>query len=161
PAGHRNAATTRPGRSIVAWQPAVLHDVYGHGQVVVARKLGPGASDADDNYALSAWRAEDGKALWSSETQPLLKDLSFAGTPAIAGRYTYALAIGVQPAGERATLTLVALDTLGGELRWQTTLGTFDFPRAAQRPGEPKPWDVVWSATEPLVAGDAVYLTPG
>lgn len=160
--GHRGAATTRPGRPIVSWQPAVLHDVYGGGQVVVARKLAPNAGDLDDNYALAACRADDGKPLWSSETQPLLKDLSFAGTPAVAGRYTYALAVGgVQPGAERATLTLVALDTLDGELRWQTTLGTFDYPRERQKPGEPRPWDAVWSASEPLVVGDAVYLTPG
>jgi outer membrane protein assembly factor BamB len=160
--GHRSAATTRPDRPVVAWQPAVLHDVYGRGQVVVARRLARNATDADDNYALAACRADDGKPLWSTEAQPLMKDLSFAGTPAVAGRYTYALAVGgAQPGGERATLTLVALDTLDGELRWQTTLGTFDYPREQQKPGEPKPWDAVWSTSEPLVVGDAIYLTPG
>jgi outer membrane protein assembly factor BamB len=96
-----------------------------------------------------------------------LKDLSFAGAPAVCGRFTYAAALATRSAAEagggdqQAALFLIALDTLSGELRWQATLGRFTF-RVQERGdwGNQTPWDLVWEQSEPLVVGDAVYVTP-
>jgi len=143
----------------------ILADVYGRARVVVARQPALQAN-GDSDYCLRAYRAADGKALWTTESQAQLKDVSFTGTPAVCGRFTYAVALSIPAAADgtgdqRVSLLLVALDTLTGELRWQTTLGIFTLSvQDRARWSGQQPWDGVWEQSEPLVAGDAVYVTP-
>jgi outer membrane protein assembly factor BamB len=151
---------------------AALTDVYGRAQVLVVRQPVPPAGERDNDYCLRALRASDGKLLWSTELQPLLKDVSFASTPAVCGRFTYAIALathasdagGAANGGDRQiTMLLIALDTLSGELRWQATLGHFTLrvqERDAWTSQHEQPWDIAWHQSEPLVVGDAVYVTP-
>jgi outer membrane protein assembly factor BamB len=150
---------------------APLTDVYGRAQVLVVRQPVPPAGERDNDYCLRALRASDGKLLWSSELQPLLKDVSFASTPAVCGRFTYAIALathasdaGAGGAGDRqVAMLLIALDTLSGELRWQATLGRFTLrvqDRDAWTALHQQPWDIAWHQSEPLAVGDAVYATP-
>jgi outer membrane protein assembly factor BamB len=164
----RAANAIDTGRQPACHQFGVLTDVYGRAQVLVVRQSAAAASDGDSEFHLRGLRASDGKPLWSSEDQPLLKDLSFAGAPAVRGRFTYAVALATRSAAEaggggdqQAALFLIALDTLSGELRWQSTLGRFTL-RVQERGdwGNQTPWDLVWEQSEPLVVGDAVYVTP-
>lgn len=162
PSGDRVEGSHRPPN----YAPAMLTDVYGRAQVLITRQLNPPFTEKDNDYRLRAFRASDGKLLWSSENQSFLKDLSFAGTPAVCGRYTYAVALATHSnaeiAGDRnVDLILIALDTLTGDLRWQTTLGRFKLTVEERGLwGSSTPWDEVWEQSEPLVVGDAVYLTP-
>ncbi len=135
--------------------PALLFDAYGRAQLLVARQLASTARDVDNSFSLRAYRATDGRLLWSTESQPQLKDLNFTGTPAVSGELTYAVALAVTPSADTASLTIVALDTLTGALRWQAILATMSGPRA-----DAAPWDSAWEQSEPCVAADAVYITP-
>jgi outer membrane protein assembly factor BamB len=158
------------GMQPAAYAVAPLTDVYGRAQVLVVRQPVPPAGERDNDYCLRALRASDGKLLWSSELQPLLKDVSFAGTPAVCGRLTYAIALATHASDAAANggdrqiaMLLIALDTLSGELRWQATLGRFTLrvqERDAWTSLHQQPWDIAWHQSEPLVVGDAVYVTP-
>lgn len=144
----------------------VLADVYGRAQILIARQLASQSPERDREFCLRAYRAGDGKLLWTSENQAYLRDLSFASAPAVCGRYTYAVALatpgGNEAGGDQSVgLYLVALDTLTGDFRWQTALGRFSL--TVQERGEwatSRPWDEAWEQSEPLAAGEAVYVTP-
>jgi hypothetical protein len=146
--------------------PGILADVYGRAQMLIARQLSSQSPERDREFCLSAYRASDGKLLWSTENQAYMRDLSFASAPAVCGRYTYAVALtppGPNEAGgdQSVGLYLVALDTLTGDYRWQTALGRFNL--TVQDRGQwsaSQPWDEAWEQSEPLAAGDAVYVTP-
>ena len=149
-----------------SFTPSVLKDIDGRAQILVARQNNPLSSEKENDYRLCAYRASDGKRLWNSDDQPFLKDLSFAGTPAVCGGYTYAVALStrasVETVGDRnVDLVMVAVDTLTGDFRWQATLGRFKLTVEERNVWiNSTPWDEVWEQSEPLVVGDVVYVTP-
>lgn len=123
------------------YQPGALFDVYGRVQVIVARQA------SGETSCLRAYRGSDGKLIWSTEAAEGLAGVNFAGTPAVSGGYTYAVAA---LDGEPTSVLLVALDTLSGAAKWKTVLGTLPRTKA----------DGVYEQSEPCVWGDAVYVTP-
>jgi len=121
-------------------------------QIVLVRQPKPVGPD----FCLRAFRAVDGKLLWTTESAPEFDRLSVASSPAGVGRYVYVTAVDF--AGDRAALVLVAVDLLDGRIIFKSQLGTMvEFGRRREdAPG----WDDFWEQSEAGVGGDAVYVAP-
>jgi outer membrane protein assembly factor BamB len=138
------------GRGTI-YAPAVFASPAG-AQVLVVRQ--PVAAGRE--FAIRALRASDGKLLWSTDSVAGAEALSFAGNPAVAGRYVYAVA--VEFTDQSGSLLLVALDLMDGHIIFKTPLGTMLQMRRARE--DPRGWDEFWEQTEPAIAGDLVIATP-
>jgi outer membrane protein assembly factor BamB len=149
----RNYVADRPperGRGPV-YAPVAFASAAG-AQIIVARQ--PRGISRDS--CLRAFRAADGKLLWSSEAGNTWDNLSLAGNPAISGRYLYASA--VEFTEDSGKLVLAAVDLLDGRVVFKCPLGTMlDMRRARE---DPRGWDDFWEQTEPAIAGDVVFMTP-
>lgn len=155
-------STLRPlatGRGAL-FAPAVLADVHGRPAVVVVRQ-----PSADGRYVVRGVNATDGKTLWSTATTDPRSDVSYAGLPAVAGRYVYAVVV-QRTNASAANLILAALDVMTGSALWQTPLGSVAEQGVQQLGGRknirPEPLDVDAFAelSEPAVAGDLVIASP-
>jgi outer membrane protein assembly factor BamB len=103
--------------------PALLADITGHAATVIACQPVPNGA----NGRLTALRASDGRLLWSSDSDPLLKSIAFLGSPAVAGRFVIAVGLETVAGDSRAaTLQLIALDVTNGNLLWRTALASID-----------------------------------
>jgi outer membrane protein assembly factor BamB len=122
-------------------------------QILVVRQ--PRGMSRD--FCLRAFRATDGKPLWSTDSIPAYDSISFAGNPLICGRYVYAVA--VEFTEDSANLLLTATSLLDGELIFKSSLGQLPGLRRgrAEIPGS---WDDLWNQSEPGVSGDLIFLTP-
>jgi outer membrane protein assembly factor BamB len=138
------------GRGTI-YSPAIFSSPVGPQILVVRQPLGAGR-----DYGIRALRASDGKLLWSTDLITNLDTLSFAGNPAIAGRFVYATA--VEFTEQSGQLLLVALDLMDGHLIFKTPLGTLLQMRRAR--DDPRGWDEFWEQTEPAIAGDLVIVAP-
>ncbi|MBV8781849.1 MAG: PQQ-binding-like beta-propeller repeat protein, partial [Phycisphaerae bacterium] len=113
-----------------------------------------------DGWAIRALRGSDGKLLWTTEGNDSFADVIFASTPAIAGRYVYAIA---GQAGDQVDqLFLIAIELTTGRQLWRADLGTVSHPppdphRNAPAIGTYRPW---LNQTSPLITGDAVIAAP-
>lgn len=134
-----------------AFVPAVYNSPAGP-QVLLTRQ----PRGASKDFCLRAFRASDGKLLWTTEGHAALDNLSFASNPAVAGRYVYAVA--VEFAASSGTLVLVALDLTDGRQIFRTPLGTM--LDVNQKRSERLGWDGFWEQSEPAVHADGVYVTP-
>jgi outer membrane protein assembly factor BamB len=133
------------------YRPA-LFNASGGTQVLIVRQPRSTGSDC----CLRAFRASDGKLLWSSEDNPGMDHLNVAGNAAVAGRYVYA--VGLQWNDELGSLVLLAFDLLDGRLIFTAPLGNLvDLNR--WRP-ERAALEDLFQQSEPAIAGDAVYVTP-
>lgn len=155
---------TEPQRRGSLYAGALLTDLYGRAQILVARQ----PTERSDQFTLRAFRVSDGRLMWDTQSQPDLHDQSIAGTPTVCGRYTYAVSLTVNTTmdtkrggTQSATLSLLALDTATGQLLWQCPVGSYTSGRF-KKGHEPEAgaWIEAWEQSEPAVAGDAVYLTP-
>jgi outer membrane protein assembly factor BamB len=108
------------------------------------------------DYHLRALRATDGKLLWTTENAGAFERLSLAGSPAIAGRFVYVVAVDF--GDDPATLVLVGIDLLRGQVSFKTPLGSLLQMRNQRE--VVAGWDDFWEQSEPMVVGDAVYVTP-
>ncbi|MCY2954629.1 MAG: PQQ-binding-like beta-propeller repeat protein [Planctomycetota bacterium] len=134
-----------------SYAPAVFAGVAG-AQILVTRQ----PRGVTEDSCLRAIRATDGKLLWTTEASRQFDRLSFAGNPAVAGRYVYAAAVDF---ADEAKLVLLAVDLLDGRLLFKTVLGNMlDLTRVREQ--RLAGWDDFWEQTEPAVASDALYLTP-
>jgi outer membrane protein assembly factor BamB len=149
------------GRGIL-FAPAVLADVHGRPLVVVVRQ--PVSGSGEQRYALRALNADDGQALWTSETTDGRRDVSYAGLPAVSGRYVYGLAV-ARTGASTANLVLAAVDVMTGGAIWQTTLGSLA-EQSEARGGrknirtDPLAIDAFAELSEPAVADDLVIVSP-
>ncbi len=111
------------------------------------------------DYALRAFRATDGKLLWSTENGKHVDDIAFISAPSVAGRYVYVMGLSFSQ-GSPAELSLCALDVLDGRLLWRSSFGTLrDMPRFRDTDRQ-HGWDSLWEQSEPCVAGDLVCVAP-
>jgi outer membrane protein assembly factor BamB len=134
-----------------AYRPLVFSSAAG-AQIVVVRQPKNGNVDS----ALRAFRAGDGKALWSTDENASFEHLSLASGAAMAGRYLYCTAVEFTDTG--ATLNLLAIDLLDGHLRFKCAMGMMNELKSPRT--DPLGPDLIWEGTAPAVAGDCVYLTP-
>jgi outer membrane protein assembly factor BamB len=149
----RGLAADRPnerGRGPV-YSPAILSSPAGAQIIILRQPLGAGR-----DFGIRALRASDGKVLWSSDTVNGVDSLSFAGNPAVSGRYVYAVA--VEFSEQSGALLLVALDVMDGHLLFKCPLGTMLQMRRARE--DPRGWDEFWEQTEPAISGDLVMVNP-
>jgi outer membrane protein assembly factor BamB len=109
--------------------------------------------------------AADGKPLWSTAATEPRGEVSYAGLPAVAGRYVYGVAVR-RTGPSTAELSLAALDVTTGNALWQTVLGSVA-EQGEQRLGgrknvrsEPLNLDGFLELSEPAVAGDLVVVSP-
>jgi outer membrane protein assembly factor BamB len=100
--------------------PAVLTDVFGEPAVIVVRQPTP---RGDSQFVLRALRASDGSTLWVTPPDNGRNEFSYAGLPAISGRYVYCLAV-QKTIVSGGNLLLCALDLSTGQSLWQATLGS-------------------------------------
>jgi outer membrane protein assembly factor BamB len=163
PASFTAERATPTGRGVV-FGACALVDVHGRAEIVVVRQP---VSPGEGQFALRAYRGSDGKLLWASDLgEDRRKDLTYAGLPVVCGRYVYALAAA---RNDRSTGTLVlsALDVSGGEVLWQTNLGSIVEQSIDPRGGrknvinEALDLSALADVTEPAVAGDLVVVSPG
>ncbi len=138
------------GRGTI-YSPAIFSSPTGPQIIVVRQPLGAGR-----DFGIRALRASDGKLLWSTDLITGADSLSFAGNPAVAGRFVYATA--VEFTEQSGQLLLVALDLMDGHLIFKTPLGTLLQMRRAR--DDPRGWDEFWEQTEPAIAADLVIVTP-
>jgi outer membrane protein assembly factor BamB len=143
--------------------PAALTDVHGRGAILVTREP---TRQGGEHHALRAVSAADGKTLWTTATtDPRGDDVSYAGLPAVAGRYVYGVAVR-RTSGSTAELLLSALDVMRGAILWQTPLGSVaeqdDRVGGGRKNLRPEPLDFAGFAelSEPAVAGDLVIVSP-
>lgn len=141
-----------PGRGRGPVFSPVVFSASAGTQIVVARQQMSVGRDA----CLRAYRAVDGKLLWSSEGLPAYDRLGIVSAPALSGRYLYAVGVEYSPAS--GSLQLLAIDLLNGEVLFKTPLGTMLELRGRRQ--DPPGWDDFFDQGEPAVAGDAVYLSP-
>lgn len=123
PPGGMTASPSVPalGRGVL-YEPAILTDLAGEPRVVIVRQPGLG----DGIMVLRALRADDGELLWSSDALPGGEQISFIGSPAVAGTLVYVVA--AHPHAQGQLLQLVAVDLLSGQIRWQSPLGVATDP---------------------------------
>ncbi|HEV8605359.1 MAG TPA: PQQ-binding-like beta-propeller repeat protein [Tepidisphaeraceae bacterium] len=149
----RGLAADRPnerGRGPV-YSPAFFLSPSGAQIIILRQPLGAGR-----DFGIRALRASDGKVLWSSDTVNGADSLSFAGNPAVCGRYVYAVA--VEFTEQSGALLLVALDVMDGHVLFKCPLGTMLQMRRARE--DPRGWDEFWEQTEPAISGDLVIVNP-
>jgi outer membrane protein assembly factor BamB len=137
--------------SAEAYKPSIFAGAGG-AQVLVVRQ----PRSTGNDFCLRAFRAADGKLLWSSEDNPGMDRLNVAGRAAVAGRYVYAA--GVQWNDDSGVLVLLAFDLLDGRLIFTSPLGTL-VDRSRWRLDRSS-LEELYDQSAPAVAGDAVYLTP-
>jgi outer membrane protein assembly factor BamB len=152
-----------PPRRGSVYAGAELMDVYGHAQLLIVRQ----PTERPDQFTLRGFSISDGRLLWDTQSQGDLHDQSITGAPAVCGQYTYATALNVNTSIDRktgimenATLSLLAMDTVTGQLLWQCAVGSYSATRKHGRMPGIFPWADAWEHAEPAVAGDALYLTP-
>jgi outer membrane protein assembly factor BamB len=152
-------ATDRTAGRGPLFAPAALCDVYGRPVIIVVRQpVGEG------QFVLRGLGAGDGKVIWSTETTETRKDLSYAGLPAVSGKYVYSIAVlktGVSSGG----LVLCATDVTNGQSIWQTPLGSLA-EQGDQRFGgkfgrnQPMAFEAFAELSEPAVDGNLVIVSP-
>lgn len=140
--------------------PAVLADIFGQPAIIVVRQPSP---NGESKYLLHALRAADGKTLWTTPAE-WQNPFTYAGLPAISGRYVYCL--GVQKTSvSGGNLLLCALDINTGESLWQAALGTISEQGDVRQGGkfargQPLNFESFAEVSEPTVSGDLVLLSP-
>ena len=134
-------------------RPTVLCDLSGQPQVVIVRQV----VGATRFGCLRAFRAADGKLLWSSENTPALSGWSLATTPTIGGRCVWVL--GVDETLRPAPLVLIAVEIMTGRLVSQTPLGTYQNTPDAGDGGADI--EKLWNFSGVLVDGGDVFVTAG
>lgn len=162
PSGFSTLRPTAGGRGAL-FAPAVLADVNGRPAVVVVREP---VVQSGERYVVRAVNAADGKTLWTTAAAADPRaEVSYAGLPAVAGRYVYGVAV-QRTNASAAELILSALDVMTGNTIWQAPLGS-----VAEQGGQalggrknirPEPLDLGAFAelSEPAVAGDLVIVSP-
>ncbi len=124
------------------------------GTVLVLRQQRRDSRD----MALRAWRASDGKLLWTTDSTPGFESATFLSPPLVAGRSVFATAL-VFSNNNTADLALIAVDIADGKLLWRTTLGDVN-PIQRFRDDDRRGWDGFWEQAAPSVSGDKVFVTP-
>ncbi len=140
--------------------PAVLTDVFGEPAVIVVRQPTP---RSESQFILRALRASDGRTLWTTPGDPKL-EFTYAGLPAISGRYVYCMAV-QKTLVSGGNLLLCALDINNGQPLWQATLGTVSEQGDIRQGGKfarGQPLDLSSFAdlSEPAISGDLVIVSP-
>jgi outer membrane protein assembly factor BamB len=132
-------------------RPTVVCDLAGQPQLVIVRQV----IGATRFGCLRAFRASDGKMLWSSDGTPALAGLSLATTPAVSGRCAWVLA--ADETQRPAPLMLVAVEVMTGRLVTQTQLGTF------QNDGGDSGADMekLWNSSGVAIDGGDVFVSAG
>jgi hypothetical protein len=133
-------------------RPTVLCDLAGVPQVVLVRHVVAGTRFG----CLRAFRAADGKLLWSSESSPALSGWSLSTTPAIGGRCAWVLA--VDETQRPAPLVLMSVEIMTGRLITQTPLGNY-----LNAPDSDGGADIerLWNYSGVLVDGGDVFVSAG
>ena len=161
PARFSTLESTSSGRGGV-FAPAVLADVHGRAAVVIVRQPGP---DGAERCVLRGLGGADGRTLWSTIATDPREDVSYAGLPAVAGRYVYSVAVR-RTGPSTAELLLSALDVTTGAALWQTPIGSVAEQGDGRLGGrknvrsDPLYLDGVAELSEPAVAGDLVIVSP-
>jgi outer membrane protein assembly factor BamB len=162
PKGPSGFSTERPNAGLrgAIFAPAVLNDAHGRPAIVVVRQPG---QLGDTQYMLRAYRAADGKLLWSTENSEQRKDLTYAGLPAVCGRYVYSIAAGKTTERSVAQLYLSAVDVMDGGAMWQTPIGSITETnmRGARKAeiGDPIELEGLGYLSEPAVCADLVIAS--
>jgi outer membrane protein assembly factor BamB len=134
-------------------RPTVLCDLAGVPQVVLVRHVVAGTRFG----CLRAFRAADGKLLWSSESSPALSGWSLATTPAIGGRCAWVLA--VDETQRPAPLMLMGVEIMTGRLIGQTPLGNYQ--NAPDTGDGGADMERLWNYAGVLVEGGDVFVSAG
>ncbi len=125
-------------------------------QILFVRQPNP----INRDNCIRAFRAADGRLVWSSENLKLTDDLTFISNPVAAGRFVYAVALAFPPGGGTSELQLVALDAMDGAILWRCGLGEIAEIGRWRDATAGRGWDNFWEQSAPCVWGDHVYLTP-
>lgn len=142
-----------------SYVPEIICDDAGSPRLLVVRQ----PSSTSGQFVLRAFRAADGKLLWSSENAPDLRNLTIASSPAVLGRYVYSLAADTGQQNDR--LMVIALELTTGRTLWRTDIGSVARRQTLTRYNRPRdpvldaadPWQ---NLSAPCAVGDSVYLAP-
>jgi outer membrane protein assembly factor BamB len=142
-----------------SYAPQLVCDDAGSPRLLIVRQ--PGSSSGE--FALRAFRASDGRLLWSSENAPDLRGLTIASNPAVVGRYVYALAADTGQQSDR--LIVIAMELTTGRTLWRTDIGSVARRQIVTRYNRPRdpvldaadPWQ---NLSAPCASGDSVYVAP-
>lgn len=105
---------------------------------------------------LRAFRATDGKLLWSTDNLQGMENISFASAPRIDGGEVRALAL--EFSEDAGVLVLVTLDLMSGRMLHRAALGTMQGMKKTRT--EFIGWDDFWDQSEVAVHEDLVLATP-
>ena len=134
-------------------RPAVLCDPTGKPQVVITRQLIAGTRFG----CLHAYRASDGKPLWSTESTAL-GSWSLVSAPTIAGRVV--MVIGIDDTTRPAPVAVFAFETMTGRQLWQATLGGFASLSEGRDTGSLREVEALWSSSGVAIDGGDVFVSP-
>ncbi len=132
-------------------RPAVLCDAAGKPQLVIARQIVGGTRFG----CLRAFRATDGKPLWSTESNSALGSWSLASAPVIAGRTT--VVVGIDDTARPSPVGVLAFETMTGRLLWQTQIGSYANFTDGREPGSLRESDALWRCTGVAIDGSDVF----
>lgn len=148
-------------------EPGVLLGLDGLPQIVVSRQPQSQSSE----FCLRAFRARDGRPLWTTDGDETFATTMFVGQPLVSGGSVYCVAANDGPQGVQ--LILLALDIMTGSLQWQRPLAAIiDSPvphskmtaKVPPRPGvpPPKPREVedLWAQSAPAIDESCIYVSP-
>ena len=133
-------------------RPAVVCDPAGKPQIVIVRQLVGGTRFG----CLRAFRATDGKQLWTTENMSSLGSWSLASAPVAAGRTVVVLAI--DEASRPAALGAFAFEVTTGRYLWSTPLGSYTNLGEGDEPGSWREVDALWSNSGVAIDGSEVFV---
>lgn len=153
--------------------PAVLVGLDGSPEIVVSRL--PQSQSME--LCLRAFRARDGRPLWTTDGDETFATALFVGQPLVAGAYVYCVVADDGPSGVQ--LMLLSLDVMTGSLQWRRPLAAITdsvLPRTKIEakpgvlPAAPKRGpavargireaDDLWAQSAPGIDEDCVYVAP-
>lgn len=135
--------------------PAIFSDLNGDAQIVIVCQ--PRQKDTDG--CLRAFRARDGKLLWSTETIAAFNSVAFLSPPTISGRYVFTVAAESAGSGN-ATIVLAALELTSGQPIWRCpVINVFEAIHAKDQ-WRNRELEDFWQQAPPAVVGDLVTIAP-
>ncbi len=146
---------TMAGARLSFNRPAVLCDSAGKPQIVIVRQIIGGTRFG----CLRAFRATDGKLLWTTETASTLGSWSLASAPTIAGRET--LVIAIDDTARPMPVAVMAFETMTGRFLWQSQLGAYTSVTEGRGQGSLHEVDSLWSSSGVTVDGADVFVSAG
>jgi outer membrane protein assembly factor BamB len=133
------------------WSIAAVSDETGAAQMLVMRQLRSSSTEG----CIRAFRAADGKLLWSTENEQM-NPLLVLSEPAVAGGHVYFVAVDSREKGEE--LVVAAVNVMTGALAWTSVIGRG--PGIRDRRDGNHDLEAFWSQTAPVVDEEHVYVAP-